>query len=63
MSIIDRKGKLFGKLNIIDLIAIVLIVAVIALVGYKLVSSGGGSSTGQKVVYTVKVRGVEGEVD
>lgn len=62
MSIIDRKGKLFGKLNIIDLIAIVLIVAVVALVGYKLVSSGGGSATGQKVVYTVKVRGVEGEV-
>lgn len=62
MSIIDRKGKLFGKLNIIDLIAIILIVAVIALVGYKLVSAGGGSGTGQKVVYTVKVRGVEGEV-
>lgn len=62
MSIIDRKGKLFGKLNIIDLIAVILIVAVVALVGYKLVSAGGGSGTGQKVVYTVKVRGVEGEV-
>ena len=30
---IDEKGKLFGKLNIIDLIAIILIVAVVALSG------------------------------
>ena len=28
MSMIDKKGKIFGKLNIIDLIAILLIVAV-----------------------------------
>ncbi|MFR6380261.1 MAG: DUF4330 family protein [Evtepia sp.] len=34
---IDKKGKLFGKLNIIDLLAILLIVAVLALIGYKLV--------------------------
>ena len=33
MSIIDKKGKLFGKLNIIDLIAVILIVAVVALLG------------------------------
>ena len=30
MSMIDKKGKIFGKLNIIDLIAILLIVAVLA---------------------------------
>ena len=36
MSMIDKKGKIFGKLNIIDLIAILLIVAVLALIGYKL---------------------------
>ncbi|MBQ2925301.1 MAG: DUF4330 domain-containing protein, partial [Ruminiclostridium sp.] len=33
MSIIDNKGKLFGKINIIDLIAVVLILAVVALLG------------------------------
>ena len=43
MSMIDKKGKIFGKLNIIDLIAILLIVAVLALIGYKLlVRSPGG---------------------
>ena len=64
MSIIDKKGKLFGKLNIIDLIAVILIVAVLALIGYKLLDnqSGGLSSEGQPVVYTVKVKGVEAEV-
>ena len=42
MSVIDKKGKLFGKLNIIDLLAILLIVAVLALIGYKLTSNSGG---------------------
>ena len=61
MNIIDKKGKLFGKLNIIDLIAIVLIVAGGALLGMKL-SGGQGiglSGEGQPVVYTVKVNNVE----
>ena len=64
MSIIDKKGKLFGKLNIIDLIAIVLILAVLALIAYKLLDgkSGGLSSGGQSIVYTVEVKGVEPEV-
>ena len=35
MRIIDNKGKLFGKINIIDLIAVVLILAVAALLGTK----------------------------
>lgn len=61
MSIIDKKGKLFGKLNIIDLIVIVLIVAVVALLGLKLMGGQGGglAGEGQPVVYTVKVDGVE----
>lgn len=60
MSIIDKKGKLFGKLNIIDLIAVILIVAVVALLGYKLMSNQGGlAGEGQPVVYTVKVRNVD----
>ena len=29
MSMIDKKGKIFGKLNIIDLIAILLILSLI----------------------------------
>lgn len=42
MSMIDKKGKIFGKLNIIDLIAILLIVAVLALIGYKLLVRSPG---------------------
>jgi hypothetical protein len=61
MSVIDNKGKLFGKLNIIDLLAILLIVAVLALVGYKLTSNSdsGLAGSGQKVVYTVEVKNVD----
>ncbi len=64
MSIIDKKGKLFGKLNIIDLIAIILIVAVLALIGYKLLDNGSGSlgGEGKPVVYTVEVKGVDADV-
>ena len=63
MSVIDKKGKLFGKLNIIDLLAILLIVAVLALIGYKLTSNSGGlAGAGQKVVYTVEVKNVDAAV-
>lgn len=64
MSIIDKKGKLFGKLNIIDLIAILLILAVLALVGYKFLDGkpSGLSGSGQSIVYTVEVKGVRPEV-
>lgn len=36
MKLFDKKGRLFGKLNIIDLLVILLVVAVIAAVGVKL---------------------------
>lgn len=64
MSVIDKKGKLFGKLNIIDLIAILLILAVLALIGYKLLDGKSSSLAGggQSIVYTVEVKGVEPEV-
>ncbi len=61
MRVIDEKGKLFGKLNIIDLIAIIVVLAVLALLGVKLT---GDSDKGEsrQIVYTVKVLGVEEEV-
>jgi hypothetical protein len=65
MSIVDSKGRLFGKLNIIDLIAIIVIIAVVALLGMKLLSnsdSAGLGGEGEPVVYTVLVKGVEAEV-
>ena len=37
--IIDSKGKLFGKVSIIDIIIIIVVIAAIAGVGYKLKQS------------------------
>lgn len=56
MKVIDEKGKLFGKLNIIDLVVIVLIIAAVAVVGVKLLGGSGGiASTETKLTYTVRV--------
>lgn len=56
MKFIDEKGKLFGFINVVDLIVIVLILSVIGGVGYRLVSSkvnanGGNPLSGEKEVY------------
>ena len=46
MKFMDKDGKLFGKLNIIDAVALVLIL-VVAVVGIKMVAGGGlGNSSG-----------------
>ncbi len=60
MKVIDEKGKLFGKLNIIDLLVIVLIIAVVAVLGVKLLGNDESftvSST--KVTYTVRATAQE----
>ena len=61
----EQKAKRVGKFNIIDILAVILIVLVVALVGWKLANRGGGS-TGQvpmtRVTYTVKVEGVPAEL-
>ena len=44
MKIIDEKGRLFGKINLIDLLVIVLVVAVVAAVGWKLVGKKAAAS-------------------
>lgn len=38
MKIVDEKGKLFGIVNIVDLIVALVVIALVAGVGYKLVS-------------------------
>lgn len=59
-----KDGKLFGKLNVIDLLVILIAVAVIAAVGLKLTGHTGRDETdkGVDVVYTVKTSGIEPEV-
>ena len=62
----EQKAKRIGKLNIIDLIAIVLIVAVLALAAWKFIGKNGdGISYDRpqtKVTYQVKVEGVAPEL-
>lgn len=56
MKVVDEKGKLFGKLNIIDLLVIILILAAILVVGVKVL--GGGDDEEAPVAtltYTVRV--------
>ncbi|MGN0968794.1 MAG: DUF4330 family protein [Oscillospiraceae bacterium] len=56
MKVVDEKGKLFGKLNIIDLLVIILILAAVVVVGVKVL--GGGDDTGvpaTRLTYTVRV--------
>lgn len=38
MKLIDEKGKLFGKINIIDLVVALLILFLVAAVGYKVLA-------------------------
>lgn len=45
MKILDEKGKLFGKLNLIDLIVVLVIIAVVAAVAWKL----GGSTVTEAI--------------
>ena len=56
MKIIDEKGKLFGVINIIDLILIIAVVAVIVGLGWK----GAGSKIVQskeiEVIFTTRTR-------
>lgn len=52
--IIDSKGKLFGKVSIIDLLIVFVVVAAVAGMGYKLTKSGKGVvvASGNKIVMT-----------
>lgn len=60
----DKNGKLFGKINIIDLLVIVIAVAVVAAVALKMTGHLGAvrSETGTNITYTVRVEGVDREV-
>ena len=61
----EQKAKRAGRFNIIDIIAVVLILAVLAFAGWKLMKRGGGESVETamtKVTYTVKAEGVPAEL-
>lgn len=57
---VDEKGKLFGKLNIVDLLVIIVIVAAAVLLAFKLLGgSGGVGAAVPQVTYTVRVMEVD----
>lgn len=63
MKIVDEKGKLFGKLNIIDLLVIIFIIAAVAVVGVKLLGGGDDTSASStRLTYTVHVTARDAEL-
>lgn len=62
MKIIDEKGKIFGKLNIIDLVVLILVAAVAVVLVIKVTGGGRGLTSGTQLTYTVEVQGVKSQV-
>lgn len=56
----DKKGKIFGKLNVIDFIALIVVLLLIAGIGYKYVGNGVKSVTDNPdlLQYTVSITDV-----
>lgn len=66
MKIIDEKGRLFGKLNIIDALVLLLIVAAAAVLALRLLNRNSGADPGAsdaatQITYTVLVTEVSPE--
>lgn len=57
MKVIDERGKLFGKLNVIDLLVVIFIIAALVVVAAKVFGGGGESAATTKLTYTVRVTG------
>lgn len=62
MKLIDDKGRIFGRVNIIDLLVIVAVVLVAVFLGSKVMGGGGGLGSSTKLSYTVLVYNVDATV-
>lgn len=64
MKIIDEKGKLFGKINLIDLLVVVILIAAVLFLALRFVkgSSTDPVSSPTKLTYTTQVSGVSPEL-
>ncbi len=64
MKLVDEKGKLFGKLNIIDLLAILVLIAAVIFAAVRFLGPSDGDSavSGAKLTYTAMVGAVEPDV-
>ncbi len=61
MKIVDEKGKLFGKINLIDLLALVLVAAALVLLAVRFLRPADSNpvSGTTKLVYTAQVQSVD----
>ncbi len=59
MKIINEKGKIFGRINIIDFLLILIVIVVGAFAAVKLSGGAGGGAEPVSVVYTVQVAEVD----
>ncbi|MBQ7523090.1 MAG: DUF4330 domain-containing protein [Oscillospiraceae bacterium] len=62
MKFIDEKGRLFGKINLLDLLALLLVLAAVVFFGLRLVrghDSGSRSVEPKHLTYTVLVEAVD----
>lgn len=55
MKVIDEKGKLFGKLNMIDLLVIIFVIAAVIVVGMKFLGGEDEVVSTTRLTYTVRV--------
>lgn len=66
MKVLDEKGRLFGKINLVDLLVIVVIIAVIAAVIWKVfgdnIEEAVTADTGSTLTYEVVVTGIDNEI-
>ena len=63
MKLIDAKGRIFGRINIIDLLVLIVVIAAAVMLVGKLKAGGGDGDDGaMNLRYTVMVYGVEAEV-
>lgn len=59
MKLIDEKGKLFGKINIIDLLVIVVVIAALAFAALRLRGGSNPVDATTKLTYTTMVSSVD----
>lgn len=58
MKIVDENGKVFGKLNLVDLGIVLLLILAVAAVGYKLVRERFIERETAVIEYTLRVEGL-----
>ncbi len=63
MKIMDEKGKLFGKINLIDFVVLVAIVAVVAGVAWKLVGGRVSNAVAESNAVTIRYEVMCSQVD